>query len=219
MFQMGPPALFAAALLAAPAVAQELKLKPVDQAGQDPAFAEFRGALLQAVRRRDADFVVARASPEIKLSFGGDFGQERFRQMLTGTQEWEGEAYWSELQRALELGGVFLDRNSFCTPYVSCLDVPGCPDCDPYETIFTLSDKAVARAAPDPDSRVIAELSYDVLRIDPEVETGSDWTPVILPGGRRGYVYGPEFRMSIDYRALFERTADGWRLTVFIAGD
>ncbi len=219
MIAMGRPMLFAAAFFAVPATAQEMKLKPVDQAGRDPVFAEFRAALLDAVRRRDADYVVSQASPDIKLSFGGDFGQEAFRELLTGTEEWQGEAYWSELQRALELGGVFLDRRSFCTPYVSCLDVPGCPDCDPYETIFTLSDRATAHAAPDRESRVIAELSYDVLKIDPEVESGSDWTPVILPGGRRGYVYGPEFRMSIDYRALFEKTTAGWRMTVFIAGD
>lgn len=214
---VGP--VLGAALLAAPVLAEEMKLKPVDQAGRDPAFAKFRTAMLDAVRRRDVDQVVAQADPEIKLSFGGDYGRETFRDLLTGTAEWQGEPYWAELQRVLELGGVFMDTNSFCTPYVACLDVPGCPDCDPYETIFTLSGDAVARTAPAADAPVAARLSYDVLRLDTETEHEGEWIPVFLPDGSRAYVSGPDFRMSIDYRALFEKVDGKWRMTVFIAGD
>lgn len=214
---VGP--VLGAALLAAPALAQEMKLKPVDQAGRDPSFAKFRTALLDAVRRRDVDYVVAQADLEVKLSFGGDYGRDTFHNLLTGTEDWQGEAYWAELQRVLELGGVFMDANSFCTPYVACLDVPGCPDCDPYETMFTVARDAVARAEPDASAPVAARLSYDVLRIDIEAEHQGEWTPVILPDGSRGYVSGPDFRMSIDYRALFEKVDGTWRMTVFIAGD
>lgn len=212
------PALVAA-LVVLPALAQEMKLRPVDEAGKNPAFAKFRAALLDAVRKRDLDYVVAQADPDIKLSFGGDYGQEVFRDLLTGTESWQGEAYWAELQRVLELGGVFMDANSFCTPYVACLDVPGCPDCDPYETMFTVSKDAVARAAPDAASAIAARLSYDVLRIDLDAEHEGEWTPVVLPDGGRGYVSGPDFRMAIDFRALFEKVDGRWRMTVFIAGD
>lgn len=218
IFGIVGPAL-GAILLAAPALAQEMKLRPVDEGGKDPSFAKYRTAMLDAVRRRDVDYVVAQADLQIKLSFGGDYGRETFRGLLTGTENWQGEAYWAELQRVLELGGVFMDANSFCTPYVACLDVPGCPDCDPYETMFTVSKDAVARTAPDAYSPVAARLSYDVLRIDIETEHEGEWTPVILPDGSRGYVSGPDFRMSIDYRALFERVGGKWRMTVFIAGD
>lgn len=207
------------AALASPAPAQDLKLPPVDEAARNPAFAKYRAALIEAVRRRDLDYVVARAAPEIKLSFGGQFGRDAFRASLTGTQEWEGEVYWVELRRALELGGVFLDDGSFCTPYISCLEVPGCPDCDPFETVYVVSGDAVAHAAADPDSEIIARLSYDVLQMDSAKGFEGDFIPVRLPDGRPGFVTGPDFRFSIDYRARFEKITEGWRMTVFIAGD
>ena len=208
------------AALASPALAQGLKLQPVDEAAKNPAFAKYRAALIGAVRRRDADYVAARAAPDIKLSFGGDYGRDTFRASLTGTEEWQGEPYWMELQRALELGGVFLDDgDSFCTPYISCVEVPGCPDCDPFETIFVVGNDAVAYAAADLDSKVIAQLSYDVLQMDVEKGFEGDFIPVRLPDGRSAFVTGPDFRFSIDYRARFEKTKEGWRMTVFIAGD
>ncbi len=207
------------AALASPAQAQGLKLQPVDEAAKNPVFAKYRAALIEAVRRRDLDYVVARAAPEIKLSFGGQYGRDMFRASLTGIEKWEGEPYWMELQRALELGGVFLGDGSFCTPYISCLEVPGCPDCDPFETVFVVSGDAVARAAADPDSEIIARLSWDVLQMDSDKGFEGDFIPVRLPDGRPAFVTGPDFRFSIDYRARFEKMQEGWRMTVFIAGD
>ena len=209
----------AAVLWAAPAGAAELKLLPVDEAAGNPSFLAYRGSLLDAVRRRDADYVVARAAPDIKLSFGGQYGRIMFRQALTGEEEWEGERYWAELQRVLELGGVFLSDGAFCAPYISCVDVPGCVECDPYETVFVTSAYAVAHAKPELGGEVVARLSYDVLMLHPEMPYHGDWIPVLLPDGGAGYVKGPEFRMSIDYRARFEPFGKVWLMTVFIAGD
>lgn len=201
------------------AQAETLTLKPIDQAGRDPALAAFRTQLLRAIERRDIDYVVARASPEVKLSFGGQYGRDMFRDALTGGQDWQGEAYWKELQAVIELGGVFLSDGSFCTPYLACMDVPGCPDCDPYETVFVTRVNAAARRKPDPDATVVLRLSYDVLRLDADSYTGQDWYPVRLPPGRIAYVSHADARMAVDYRARFEKTAEGWRMTVFIAGD
>lgn len=206
-------------LCAAPVTAETLTLKPIDQAGRDPAFAAFRTQLLRAIERRDVDYVVAQASPGIKLSFGGQAGREMFRDALTGSQDWQGEAYWKELQAVIELGGVFLGDGSFCTPYLACVEVPGCPECDPYETVFVTRADAVARGMPDPGATVVARLSYDVLKLDAGSFSGQDWYPVLLPPGRVAYVSHADARMAVDYRARFEKTAEGWRMTVFIAGD
>jgi hypothetical protein len=205
---------------AVPAAAKELRLQQVDQASQDPEFMAWRTALLDAVRRRDVDYVVAQADPNIKLSFGDDYGADRFREFLTGDGASRGETYWSELQTVLELGGVFMDDNTaFCTPYLSCLDIPGCLDCDPYETVYVMGDKVAARAQPDPNAAVLATLSWNVLRLDYEAESPAGWHPVKLPDGRTAYLTDRESRMSIDYRARIEKTGAGWRMTVFIAGD
>ena len=202
-----------------PAAAQSLRLEPVDEASRNPAFAAYRTALLDAVRRRDVEFVVAQADPGIKLSFGGQQGLEDFRQSLTGTEEWEGENYWRELQTVLELGGVFMKDGAFCTPYMACIDVPGCPHCDPFETVFVTVKDAVARTAPDEQAPMAAILSWHVLQMDYEATGAAGWYAVKLPIGRTVFLSDKESRMAIDYRARFEKTTAGWRMTVFIAGD
>jgi hypothetical protein len=202
-----------------PAVAQELRLKAVDQASRNPEFSAFHKALLDAVRRRDTDYVVDRASPDIKLSFGDDYGQDTFREWLSGAEDELGEQYWRELQTVLEFGGVFMEDGAFCTPYLSCMDVPGCPECDPYETVFVTKANAVARSQPDEAGEVAAKLSWNVLQLDYDVEAAEGWYPVKLPDGQSGFVAYDDARMAIDYRARFEKTAEGWRMTVFIAGD
>lgn len=209
----------AIALWAVPALAEGVKLRPIDQAGTDPSFAKFRSALLEAVRRRDTDFVVGQTSEDIKISFGGDEGREAFLGALTGAEDWQGEAYWAELQRVLEMGAVRLEGGAFCMPYLACMNIPGCPECDPYDTVVVTSADTVARAKPRDDAPVVARLAYDVLQMNHEVDGGEGWISVLLPGDRSGFVPAADARMAIDYRARFEKRGGTWRMTVFIAGD
>lgn len=209
----------AAALDPQPGSAQGLKMEPVDQASRDGSFVEYRDALLRAVRARDTGAVVELASQDILLSFGGDAGRESLRGNLEGAENWQGETYWEELRRVLELGGVFLEDGAFCSPYLACLDLPGCPDCDPFETVFVTGRDVAARAAPDSGARIVARLSYDVLRMDAEAYSDEDWYPVRLPSGGRAFISEADARMAVDYRARFEKTGGRWGMTVFIAGD
>lgn len=204
---------------AMPAAAKSLRLEAVDEAPGNPAFAAYRAALLEAVRRRDVEFTVAQAGREIRLSFGGDYGRDSFRQALTGEEPWQGEVYWRELQTALELGGVFMNDGAFCTPYLACIDVPGCPDCDPFETVFVIGADVVARAEPDLEAPVVANLSWNVLQVDYEAAGAEGWYAVKLPIGRTVFLSAMDSRTAVDYRARFEKTVEGWRMTVFIAGD
>lgn len=202
-----------------PGSAQGLKMEPMDQASRDSSFVEYRDALLRAVRVRDTGAVVDLASPDVMLSFGGDAGRESLRRNLEGIENWQGGAYWDELRRVLELGGVFFEDGAFCSPYLACLDVPGCPDCDPFETVFVTGHDVAARAKPVSDARIVARLSYDVLRMDAEAYSGEDWYPVHLPAGGKAFVSETDARMAVDYRARFEKIGGNWRMTVFIAGD
>jgi hypothetical protein len=208
--------LAALLFLAAPAPAEELKFYPVDNAAQDPAFLAFRDELLAAIRRRDLEAVVAVASDDIKLSFGGSYGRRTFRERLVEDDMDLEISYWKELERAIALGGVFEGPESFCTPYVFCLDVPDCDTCDPYETLIATSDRAPVYRKPDRDSEVVARLSYGVVRA---LDHGHPWQRIALPGGGTGYVAPPEFRSPIDYRARFEKREGLWLMTLFIAGD
>lgn len=202
-----------------PAAAQGLKMMPVDEAFRDPSFVDYRSRLLQAVRARDASVVVELAARDVMLSFGGDAGRDSLRRNLEGLETWQGEIYWTELQRVLELGGVFLEDGAFCSPYLACLDVPGCPDCDPFETVFVTGADVAALAAPEAGARVVGRLSYDVLQLDSDAYAGEDWYPVLLPPGRRAFIAHTDARMAVDYRARFEMIGGRWRMSVFIAGD
>jgi hypothetical protein len=199
------------------AQAAELKHEPVDEAWKDPTLVAFRKDLLAAVKRHDVKYVVARAARNIKLSFGGYAGRKTLREWLR--LEGMRETYWRELEGVFSLGGVFTGKDTFCIPYVACIDVPGCPDCDPYETVYVLSKDAKAYAAMNTKSPVVARLSYDVLQMDYSKDVIEGWMAVGLPGGGVGYVTGPDFRTAVDYRALLRKRKGVWQIDVFVAGD
>ena len=113
-----------------------IKFLPVSEADQDLAFKAFLDQLVSDIANRDVDAVAAIAHPEIKLSFGGVHdGRDGFRQQLESNSEFGGVIYWQELERVLQLGGVFEGPEVYCTPYVFCVDIPGCVGCDPYATL------------------------------------------------------------------------------------
>lgn len=212
----------ATGLVTTPALADAVKILPVDQAAQDPKFLEFRDNLLSAVRRRDVEAVVAVAAEDIKLSFGGGYGRDQFRQNLVADDNGEGGSYWAELEWALKLGGVFNgdpgdDRGrQFCTPYVSCTGSHQCGDCDPFETLVAVNDRAPVYATADSESAILTHLSYDVVTL---IDYSSPRQRIRLEDGRIGYVAFPDFRSPIGYRAYFEKREGRWQMRIFIAGD
>jgi len=197
---------------------QPIRILPVDEAKQDPEFLEFREQLIAAVRARDIDKVVAAASHDIKLSFGGDYGRDRFRELLVADNTGDGGSYWQELQWALTLGGVFNDEHGrqFCTPYVSCNGPHQCTDCDPFETLVSVTDNAPVYLSADADAPVIARLAYETVTL---LDYGAQRQKVQLADGRIGYVSFPNFRSPIGYRAYFEKREGRWQMRLFIAGD
>ncbi len=209
-----------------PSIAAPITMLPVDEAARDNDFLTHRTALLRAIRDRDLVAVVAAAAPDIHLDFGGGFGSEQFRQQLVNDQD--GSRYWRELETAIALGGVFETPDDFCSPYVFCLDIPGCSDCDPFTTLVAVSQGSVIHAAPDGNSQVVATLAYGVVTVDDQ-GTHYPWFEVRLAGdsankdlgANLGFVdSSSDFRSPVDYRANFRKQADGtWLMVSFIAGD
>ena len=200
-----------------------LVFPPVDEASRDPGFLAFRENILALTHARDADAVASHAHADIKLSFGGAYGRATFHQLLSENASHGGASYWQELSRTLELGGVFMGPDIFCTPYISCLAIPECGSCDPYETLIAVEANAPIHAAPDAASEIVATVSHAVVSV---IDTAHyPWSRVRLSAAAsdpplEGYVTAPAFRSPIDYRARFERQLDGaWSMTLFIAGD
>ena len=155
------------------------KFLPVAEVDKDPDFKAFYDRLLANVANRDVDAVAAIAHPDIKLSFGGDYGRERFREFLRESDGFIDTTYWEELERVLTLGGVFETPDMFCTPYVFCVDIPDCRQCDPYETLIAVSDHAPVYAEPNEGAEVIVELAYDVVH---ELDNQHyPWSRIALP--------------------------------------
>ncbi len=224
----------AVAAMAVPAPAEPFKALPVDEAGEEPALEALRDRLLDAVRRRDTDAVVALADADIALSFGGHFGRETLRSWLQGEDEmlWTGPLYWQQLQDVLELGGMWWDREResgplFCAPYVFFADYPA--EIDPFYVVMVIRDDAPLHSGPGPDHPVIATLSYDIAEIidnGPGAPAGQPGAPYWLgirtaDGAHEGYAVSSDFRLPVDYRACFSRDADTgqWVWDTFIAGD
>jgi hypothetical protein len=193
------------------------QLLPIDQATLRPDFFSFRARLQTAIARRDHDALLAIVDPMIKNSFGGDDGIEEFR------KGWRPEAadstLWSELGEVLALGGTFdQPRTTFTAPYVFSR-WPG--DYDAFEHVAIISADVRVRAAPRIDAPPLTALSFTIVPTAPsDLHVGAEiFTAIRLSGGRVGYVSTPFVRSPIDYRAIFELRADGWRMVSFLAGD
>ncbi len=221
-------AVFSVLAFSVPASAdKQRKALPVDQAAQDPTFKHFRTRLLEAVARRDVDFVVSQASTDIHLSFGGHSGRKDFRKFLTLSEDAfseeykhlaakEREAYWNNLEKVLKLGGRFTSKTEFSAPYT--WTVPLKPDEDVFATRFVIGRSVALRERPNLESLVLARLAHDIVTV---VE-GGDGTPfskVRMVSGKTGFVHEDYLRSAVDYRAHFTIRDGKWEMTRFLAGD
>ncbi len=186
-------------------------LVPVDEAGRDPGLLTFRARLLRALAEGDADGLVEAAHPEIRLSFGGDFGRESFRELVQDPE------YRGELAAVLGLGGVFTGDGRFVAPYTFQRFPDGH---DPFECYAVLGRDVRVRAAPDLDAEVLDLLTYEAVCHPPSQRTRRNgFVPIGLEDGGTGYVAERFLRSPIDYRAIFENEDGRWWLVTFIAGD
>jgi len=201
---------------AAGAQTRQAKLRPVDEAGRDPSFLEFRSRLIEAVARRDADFVMGVLEPNILVDFGGGHGPGAFREHWKLDRP-EASELWDQLGRVLALGGRFQgegEDRQFWAPYV--FDFP--PGFDGFEFGAILGSGVRARVQPDEQAAVVARLSFDVVQMEHPAD-GADWVRITTPDGQKAYVARRLIRSPIDYRAAFKRVGGRWVMRALVAGD
>lgn len=218
--------IFAASAISA--IAQERFVMPTDEASQDASFVAFRTKLIAAVERRDANFIISIVDPKIELSFGGDAGIADFKRMWKIQQK--NSKFWPEMLAVIKNGGHF-DRvvpgvKRFEAPYTFC----GFPDdLDGFEHSVIFGSKVRLRRSAGLDAPIVAELSYNVVKVDFENSVKSkgssdddpqyDWLKVATLGGKSGFVKAEFVRSPIDLRAGFEKKRGMWKMVFFIAGD
>jgi len=217
---------FTLILLAFSISAQERYLKPVDEAHLDPSFLAFRTKLISAVERRDVEHIYSVLDPKIELSFGGDAGVRDFKRMWRLHQK--SSPFWAEFGAVIKNGGRFdIDdagrrRGVFAAPYTHT-SFP--EDLDSFEYSAIFGTDVNLRKEPNVRADVVAKLSHNIVRIEPETlpKSGKSeypgWFRIKTLGGLEGFVKAEFVRSPIDYRAVFEKKRGRWVMVAFIAGD
>ncbi len=175
------------------------KLYPIDESHLDPSFAEFKTRLLEAVERRDLDFLLSIVHPKIYL------GYER-GSPETLKRVWEARD-WQELRHMLSLGAV---RSSygFCAPYVSTKF----PDeLDALKSVVITDSDVPVRAEPNSTAPIIDRLSYDIVSHLSRGRGASwdtiegeeyQWWRIETPSGQTGYVWGKYARRPMSFETV-----------------
>jgi hypothetical protein len=206
--------------------AQERYVRPIDEAARDASFLAFRANLIAAARRRDAKFVLNVVDKDIKNGFAGNDGFAEFKKQWNIASP--DSKFWGEFMIVITNGGVF-DKESgsknalFVAPYT----FNGFPeDLDAFDYSAIFGSDVNLRAAPDSNSKSLARLSYNVVKVDYQNSvkkngSGDDyaWVKVETLGGKSGFVSAEFVRSPIGYRAGFEKKNGRWKMTFFLAGD
>ena len=191
------------------------KLMPVDEATSDPSLVAFRNELLAAVRRRDADAVVALADPKIRTSFGGGGGAADFKRNLGQPGVWE------DFERLLTQGGSFVGEGSGRSFWAPCVS-SAWPDAhDAFASLAITGENVPLLESADKNARVIATLSYDIVQRAGDIGRDiGEWHNVKTADGHTGWVESRSVRSPVGYRAGFLKNKDGkWQINALVAGD
>ena len=206
----------------------------------NPEFAKFRQQLQQAIQKRDARFISA-LIPQKGLTLG--FGRPNTAKQLKLDDP--KAPFWSILEKAMGSTCGFADPNDttpakgWICPTVSrdfYQQYPPKPDTPPgleYElsNVIVVGDRVNVRALPNLNSEVVGILSNEVVKFDKKrfensqeeqvkaTNPISDWTPVILPNRKQGYVYNRYAYQALENRAIFKKINGKWQITEMPGGD
>ena len=202
--------------------AQERYVLPVDEARKDKSFFAFRSRLVEAAKKRNAEFVLSVVDRDIKNSFGGNDGISEFKKFWKINNPTS--KFWNEFIPVITSGGSFINEGGnkiFFAPY-SFNSFPENLDAFTHGVIFGKNVSLRARAAAN--SRLVANLSYNVVEIVKSVQDTKNretvsWYEIKTLGGKKGFVKAEFVRSPIDYRAGFEKINGKWKMTIFLAGD
>ena len=205
--------------------AQERFVRPVDEAAQDASFLAFRKKLIEATEKKDWQFVYSIVDRKSNTSFGNDTGFAAFKGRYDLRDK--NSTFWKEFPTVIKNGGAFVGEgrnrmNLFNAPYTfsSWPD-----DLDSFENHVIFGENVNLRKEPAANSEIVARLSYNIVKIEPETLPKSGrseypgWWKVATLGGLKGFVKSEFVRSPIDYRAGFEKKRGVWKMIFFIAGD
>ena len=208
--------------LAAPGALRAEKALPVDEATKDQSLVQMRAALIDAVQAKDLRKVMSFMAPTIELSFSGISGPAAFAQMVR-----QDPKLWTELLTVLRRGGRFDPDGNFVAPYA--FDYPcQTKDCgvgaDEFNIAIVVEHNANLHVDADQISRIVAPLSYDIVRVldwggEDKDDAKTGWIKVRTADGKEGFVRRAAVYAALDYRAGFQKIDGQWKMVFFVVGD
>ncbi len=196
---------------------------PVDDAGKDLNFKNFKNQLMNALDHKDHEFLIKHIDKNIKFSFGPENGLKSFIHDWNLDKDPKKSKIWLELKDVLKLGGVIEEDGSFTYPYT----FRNFPDKFDAFSSYVVTDKNVGLyTSPSFKSKIIKKLNYEIVSYvcDTKVkETENNrsyyWSKVEISSGLQGYVLEKFLRSPIDYRVMFKKIDREWKMIFFVAGD
>lgn len=196
-------------------------------------FSEFRLQLLDAIKRRDANFIKDLVDLRTQWNFGGT--TNFYNSNIEDSQS----MFWQYIEKAVANGCVVepnakvADREAGSEVWV-CPETIGKPIYDSgwQEEVAILGKDVNVRSEPGTDAAILAIVSKQVIKFDPEtfnnlsermqgsVNSPDGWTPILLQNGKKGWVQNSFiYYQRRDYRISFYRQDDRWKLRYFWRGD
>lgn len=211
----------------APSASAGPRISIEDESTRNPELAAFMKSVREAVAARDKDSLLALMSDNVRYTFGEENGKASFIKHYQLDTNPAGSPLWADLDEILSLGGASLDDRLYFAPNFFVRFPEGY---DQFEYTAVIADNAAVRESPDPQSKVLASLSYTVVKtgspaqpVGPEVAIDGKsygWVPVVLADGRKGYILDKFVRHPLETRLGVGKTDDGkWQIQVFVAGD
>lgn len=210
-----------ALLSAGVALAQPVKLVPVDEAAGDATWTRFRARLIDALIRRDHKFVDGIVDRKVRNISGND-GIAQFRTL------WEPQKadspLWSELPKVLFLGSTRAKREGgeeICAPYVYFKWPAHAPD---DANAAVIAKDAIVQLRPSSASPALVTLAYDLVEVRDWEVTDEDktskqiWVAVKTASGN-GYLPQEQVRSPLEYRACFVKRDGNWRMSGLEVGE
>lgn len=202
------------------------QIKMTDESYKDASLAAFVKDLKKVISKKDQEKLLSMVSDDIFFSFGHDPGKNGFTEYWKLNTNAQDSLIWAEMDKIIKLGGDFRpeDQTIYVIPYLF-IHFP--ESYDPFTHGAVIGEKVNMREQPNTKSKVISQLSYEVVKItEPPVEekmiidgASYHWQPVTTVRGEKGYIVDKYIYSPLGYRISIQKVNEEWKIISFVAGD